>query len=108
MNEKTRERLFGTTHAFDHEATVILLALIVGALAVGAVAVLLASRRMDAARGKDLWQRYLAWLVIAPVMAVPILAGAFWTILLIALLSLFCYREYARATGLFRDKVISF
>src|SRR5439155_19922059 len=30
-----------------------------------------------------------------------------WTMLVIALLSLLCYREYARATGLFREKLIS-
>jgi phosphatidate cytidylyltransferase len=30
-----------------------------------------------------------------------------WTILGIGLLSLLCYREYARATGLFREKTIS-
>src|SRR5207253_2233053 len=32
----------------------------------------------------------------------------FWTISGISLLSLFCYREYARATGLVREKWVSF
>jgi phosphatidate cytidylyltransferase len=39
---------------------------------------------------------------------VPILAGAFWTILAVAILSFLCYREYARITGLFRERTISF
>jgi phosphatidate cytidylyltransferase len=38
---------------------------------------------------------------------IPILAGAFWTILAVATLSLLCYREYARITGLFRERTIS-
>src|SRR5262249_20685928 len=37
----------------------------------------------------------------------PILLGAAWTILGVGALSLLCYREYAHATGLFREKVIS-
>ena len=42
-----------------------------------------------------------------PLLLAPILLGAFWTILGVGILSLLCYREYARATGLFREKVIS-
>jgi phosphatidate cytidylyltransferase len=55
----------------------------------------------------DLWQRYTSWLVLAPLMIVPVLLGAFWTILGVGVLSLFCYREYARATGLFRERTVS-
>jgi phosphatidate cytidylyltransferase len=107
MSEITRERLFGFGHAFDHPATGILLAGVGGILILAAPILILAARRGDAAGGKDLWRRYLVWLVIVPVFMVPILAGAFWTMLLILLLSLLCYREYARATGLFREKLIS-
>src|SRR5262249_25266326 len=46
------------------------------------------------------------WLVLC--ILIPILAGAFWTILAVATLSLLCYREYARITGLFRERIISF
>jgi phosphatidate cytidylyltransferase len=52
--------------------------------------------------------RYRSWLVIILALLVPILLGAFWTILGIGVLSLFCYREYARATGLVREKWVSF
>jgi phosphatidate cytidylyltransferase len=51
--------------------------------------------------------RYYSWLVLAPLMIGPILLGAAWTIGAIGLLSLFCYREFARATGLFREKTVS-
>jgi phosphatidate cytidylyltransferase len=44
---------------------------------------------------------------MVPLMLGPVLLGAFWTIAGIGLLSLFCYREYARATGLFREKLLS-
>ena len=44
---------------------------------------------------------------MAPLVFAPILLGAAWTIVSIGLLSLLCYREYARATGLFREKAIS-
>ncbi|MDA0322838.1 MAG: phosphatidate cytidylyltransferase [Verrucomicrobia bacterium] len=56
---------------------------------------------------KELWTRYLSWLVIAPLLMVPVLAGRVWTILGVGVLSLFCYREYARATGLFRHHALS-
>jgi phosphatidate cytidylyltransferase len=61
----------------------------------------------DKLRG-ELMLRYYAWLVITPALLVPILLGAFWSIIGIGLLSLFCYREYARATGLMREKWVSF
>ena len=48
-----------------------------------------------------------SWLVLVPVLGVPVLLGAAWTMAAVTLLSLFCYREYARATGLFREKFIS-
>ncbi len=56
----------------------------------------------------ELMLRYYGWLLIIPVLIGPILLGAFWTISGIGLLSLFCYREYARATGLVREKWVSF
>lgn len=56
---------------------------------------------------KELWTRYFSWLVIAPALIIPVLAGRVWTILGVGILSLFCYREYARATGLFRHHALS-
>jgi phosphatidate cytidylyltransferase len=50
---------------------------------------------------------YKSWLIIIPLMGLPVLAGAAWTILAVLVLSLLCYREFARATGLFREKLIS-
>ena len=55
----------------------------------------------------DLRTRYFSWLAMVPVIVLPILLGAAAAILAIAVLSLLCYREFARATGLFREKVMS-
>jgi phosphatidate cytidylyltransferase len=105
----TADRLFGWRHAFDHPVTVALLA-VVGAVLLVAPLVFMALSRFGVIGDKlrrELWVRYLAWLVLVPVLGVPVLLGAAWTMAAVALLSLFCYREYARATGLFREKFIS-
>lgn len=55
----------------------------------------------------DLWTRYKSWLFLAPPMVIPLLLGHLWAIIGIGLLALACYREFARATGLFRYRIIS-
>ena len=37
----------------------------------------------------------------------PVLLGAGWTIAAVCAMSMLCYREFARATGLFRHRSIS-
>jgi phosphatidate cytidylyltransferase len=63
--------------------------------------------KIDPALRVELQRRYYSWLILAPLMIVPVLLGAFYTIVAVAVLSLLCYRELARATGLFREKLIS-
>jgi phosphatidate cytidylyltransferase len=46
-------------------------------------------------------------LILIPLIAVPVLLGAAWTIAAVGLLGLLCHREFARATGLFREKTVS-
>ena len=55
----------------------------------------------------DLWTRYKSWLVLAPLMVVPLLAGRLPAILGVAVLATMCYREFARALGLFRHRLVS-
>ena len=52
------------------------------------------------------FRRWRSWCWLVGVIFVPVLAGALWTMLAVMLLSLLCFREYARATGLFREKTI--
>jgi len=110
LNPATRERLFGYQHAFDQPVTVgITLAVIVVVIVVPTLLWLLSRQGfIGPVQREELMKRYKSWLILIPLMGVPVLLGAFWTILAVAVLSLLCYREYARVTGLFREKTISF
>ncbi len=46
---------------------------------------------------------YHSWLIIAPIVLAVIVAGRTATIVGVALLALFGFKEFARATGLYRD-----
>src|SRR5262249_51037941 len=63
--------------------------------------------RINEVQKQELTTRFKSWLVIIPMMLVPLLLGAAWTIAGVFILSLLCYREFARATGLFREKLTS-
>jgi phosphatidate cytidylyltransferase len=58
-------------------------------------------------RQRELWARYWSWLIFIPLMIGPVLLGAGWTIAAVSLMSILCYREFARAIGLFRYRAIS-
>jgi phosphatidate cytidylyltransferase len=110
MNSSTSERLFGWHQAFDHPVTLgttlgigallLLVPIMIGALS--------RSGRVSSDHRRELLTRYYSWLVIVPVLLAPILLGAFWTILGVCLLSILCFREFARVTGLSREKAICF
>ncbi len=55
----------------------------------------------------DLWTRWRSWLILAPCMVLPIVLGRLPAILGVGVLAILCYREFARATGLFRQRIIS-
>jgi phosphatidate cytidylyltransferase len=63
--------------------------------------------RVDGQQFSEVMLRWKSWLWLVLLMILPILLGAAWLMAAVCLLSLLCYREYARATGLFREKVIS-
>src|SRR5438309_1860551 len=109
MSEITRERLFGFRHAFDDRVTVVLTVTAVTLFLLAPVLIIIATRatKSTSEKGKELWDRYRSWISLALFILIPILAGAFWTILAVAALSFLCYREYARITGLFRERTIS-
>jgi phosphatidate cytidylyltransferase len=105
----TAERLWGYRHAFDHPLTVWIVAGLAAALAFGALAIegLRLAGRLRPALAAELRVRTRSWMFLVPVMAVPILLGAAWLIAAVAVLGLLCYREFARATGLFRERLVS-
>lgn len=108
MNESLR-RLFVPHGAFDDPfvrwAAAAVVLLVVAALAINA----LLRRRglIDPELSSDIRRRTLTWAALVPAIAVPILLGPGWTMLAACALSLLCYREFARATGLFREKLVS-
>jgi predicted CDP-diglyceride synthetase/phosphatidate cytidylyltransferase len=110
MNDTTWQRLFGYRHAFDHPVTVLVTLTAVVLLVLAPPLIFIATRgaKSTAEQRKELWDRYRSWIWLVLCILIPILAGAFWTILAVATLSLLCYREYARITGLFRERTISF
>ncbi|MBI4660238.1 MAG: phosphatidate cytidylyltransferase [Verrucomicrobia bacterium] len=105
-----QERLFEYRHAFDHPVTIWTTVAVAALLVVAPMTVCLLGRlgKLTPPLHEDLVRRIRSWFWLAPIMIVPVLLGAAWTILAVGLLSLACYREYARATGLFREKAISF
>jgi phosphatidate cytidylyltransferase len=109
MNQTTRERLFGYRHAFDDPVTTALTLTVVVLLLLAPIIIFILTRstKVNDARARELWDRYRSWIWLALLMFIPILAGAFWTMIAVAVLSLLCYREYARITGLFRERTIS-
>lgn len=109
MSGAAWERLFGWRHAFDERLVILVVSLLVGVLTLSPLIILALDRagRLTPALKADLRSRYLSWLVMVPIIVLPVLLGAGPTILAVALLSLLCYREFARATGLFREKAMS-
>lgn len=96
------ERLFDPRHAFDHPVTVGIVAVIAAGLVVASVLVRALHRagRVGDSTYNELLARTRSWYVLAAAMLLPILLGAAWVCGFFLLLSLFCFREYARATGL--------
>ncbi len=95
--------------AFAHPATTAIAASMVALLAIAPVVFEILQRmgRLTPALRKELYARYFSWLVLVPLMLTPILLGRLWTIAAFGLLSLCAYREFARATGFFRQRLLS-
>jgi phosphatidate cytidylyltransferase len=51
----------------------------------------------------SIWSTYRSWLVLAPVGLAAIFAGRVPTIIGVTLLAIFGFKEFARASGLYRD-----
>jgi phosphatidate cytidylyltransferase len=105
MNTAAWQHLFGWRTAFDHPVTVwlvsgILLALLLAPLLIHG---LFRCQRILPQQHRELMLRWKSWLWLSAAMAGPILLGAGWVIIAVAVLSWLCFREFAHATGLFRE-----
>jgi len=52
----------------------------------------------------SIWKTYRSWLVIAPVALLVVFAGRVPVIIGVTLLSIFGFKEFARSSGLYRDR----
>jgi len=109
LDPVSRQRLFGYEQAFEHSVTCWITVGLAVLLSLSFVLCLFLSKtgRISPESGKELLARNKTWTLLIPLMLLPILAGALWTMLGVLVLSLLCYREYARATGLFREYITS-
>lgn len=101
--------MIGLQGSLMDPAVRLLLLVVAGALGAAwlAIAALGAAGRLGPGLKRELIQRTAAWTVMAPLVAGPVLLGKLPTIALVTALSILCYREFARATGLFREKLLS-
>lgn len=76
-------------------------------LAVTPLVLLSLKRRFRPELQVELWARYKSWLILAPLLIAPLAAGRLPAIVGVAVLGALCYREFARATGLFRERLVS-
>ncbi len=108
-DQKTWDRLFGYRHAFDEPVVTVIVLILGVALAVTPLVILLLDRadRLGPDLKDDLWQRYRSWLLMVPLIVMPVLLGAAASLLLFTVLSLLCFGEFAGATGEFREKWVS-
>ena len=109
MTDRAFRRLFDWREAFDHPMTVWITVGVVGAAALAGVLIWCLRRRgaLSPEAYRDVLVRWKSWLLLSVTLLTPILLGAAWTMAAVALLSLACYREFARVTGLFRERTIS-
>jgi phosphatidate cytidylyltransferase len=56
---------------------------------------------------RELWLRTASWCLLLPLMMGPVLLGREWVIAAVTLLGLACLREFDRATGLFRERLVA-
>jgi phosphatidate cytidylyltransferase len=85
------------------DGTVFTYAVLVGTVMAGVGLLLLVLTYAFGYRLASVWRTYRGWLVMVPIVLVVLVAGRVATILSVAVAALFAFREFARATGLYRD-----
>lgn len=103
------DRLFSPQNAFANPVTLwgtVGLGVVL-ASAPACIALVGRARRLDKTVMRELYARHMTWLILIPMLLAPALIGPGAIILVIGVLSLSCYAEFARATGLFRWRLVS-
>ncbi len=109
MNLERLRQLAVPIDVLAHPVTQLIVAIVVGAMVLSPLGLWLSSRRASRTPESRMTARtrVRTWLLIAPAILAPILLGQLWTMIAIGVLAVFCYREFARATGLFRERLTS-
>jgi len=80
-----------------------LLAIIIGSLLAGSALAILAVGRFTSRPMRKVWTIWGSWMVLAPLMIAAVFAGRFGMIIFATIFALLAAKEFARATGLYRD-----
>ncbi|MFT5467683.1 MAG: phosphatidate cytidylyltransferase [Verrucomicrobiales bacterium] len=109
MHPDTTTRWFDPRVVLDSPATLWTGVGIVSGLVLACiiVAVLARLKKIGPERLRELVLRLKTWAILIFAIGLPIMLGSFWTILGVLVLSILCYREFARVTGLFRNYAVS-
>jgi phosphatidate cytidylyltransferase len=109
MNPATKERLFDVSGALGHPVVLGVVVAVAVALALTPLVFLALAKlgKLTPEHRQELWRRYWSWLILIPLMMGPVLLGAAATIAAVCVMSLLCYREFARASGLFRERLLT-
>jgi phosphatidate cytidylyltransferase len=101
MSPSPRELFLDYEHAFDQPFVWGAAAGVCAGLLIAPVVVQWRSHGMVG------WRRYRSWLALVLGLMIPLLLGVGPMIIAVGVISLWSYRDYARGTGLFREKLIS-
>jgi phosphatidate cytidylyltransferase len=109
MKPSLREQLLDCEHAFDDSFVTTLTVCVTVILLAAPLAIYFLGRseRLSGEHRTEAYRSYRSWAGLVVLLLLPALLGAGPIIIAVGLVSLLCYREFARGTGLFREKVIS-
>lgn len=107
MNSQAVSMLFDTSGAFAHPVVRLVSVVAAGAVLMGLLLPTILKSRLKPELARDIRVRSLTWIGLVVILLGAIALGRAATIGLVCLLSLLCYREFARATGLFRETLVS-
>jgi phosphatidate cytidylyltransferase len=102
-------RYFDLMNSLSHPVTRGIVVAIVGLLILAPILIfgLRAAGKLADKKFDELKKRTYSWYVLVALILLPVLAAPVPLILAVTALSLFCFREYARATGLHRERLIT-
>lgn len=101
--------LFDTSNFLAHPLTkVAVVAIAASLLATPIVAYLLRRARLvNEETGREIRDRHITSLLLAPLLVIPLLLCPGSAIIAITIMSLLCNREFTKATGQFRERILA-